>query len=340
MVGEGVGVLKEFGAERSEAGGQPGLGADGDLRAASGDGAVDAIGCVARGYGNAWSSGGEVEPAALGVRVAPEVGVGLPAGAHQARADGGDANAFVAKLGVQPFREADHGELGGGVGKHVGNGDLAADAGDVDDGGAAAAGRIALQGLLAAHMGQRCPGDIERGEEVHPHGVFEDLQRLGFERADVDDAGVVDEDVDAAEAGDGLCDQALALLRPGQIGSDEVKVPGAEMGKAGEEVRLGLLQFFEVAGGEHQADGVLGEASRDGQAQASGASGDNDDGADAAAVRCSGPVPAGAQGADDQHGSSGGGDGGGHGGDCGAGDRDGGGGGEGGEAEAAHMWII
>ena len=80
------------------------------------------------GDGDAGGGGGEDEPAALGFDVADELGVVFAAGAHEAGADGGDADAFVAQLGVQAFGEADEGELGGGVGQHVRHGDLAADA--------------------------------------------------------------------------------------------------------------------------------------------------------------------------------------------------------------------
>jgi hypothetical protein len=40
----------------------------------------------------------------------------------------------VAEFGVESFGEADEGELAGDVGEHVGHGELAADAADVDDG--------------------------------------------------------------------------------------------------------------------------------------------------------------------------------------------------------------
>ena len=86
----------------------------------------------------------------LGFDVADELGVVFAAGAHEAGADGGDADAFVAELGVEAFGEADEGELGGGVGEHVGDGDLAADGGDVDDGGAARSSREAVAACAGA----------------------------------------------------------------------------------------------------------------------------------------------------------------------------------------------
>ena len=124
------------GARPLEACGEPGLRGDGDLGAAVEDGVVDAVGGVLGGGGEDGGGGGEGEPAVLGGLVADEAGLDVGAGAHEAGADGGDADAFVAEFGVEAFGEADEGELAGDVGQQVGHGDLAADGGDVDDGGA------------------------------------------------------------------------------------------------------------------------------------------------------------------------------------------------------------
>ncbi len=163
--------------------------------------------------------------------------MGFSSGSHEAGADGGDADSFVAELGVEAFGEADEGELGGGVGEHVGDGDLASDAGDVDDGGAAAAG----ERCLLAHVGEGGPGGVEGGEEVDLHGALEDFEGLGFDGADVDGGGVVDEDVDAAVAGEGFGDEALAFGGVGEVGGYEVEVFRVEVRVAGEEGGLGLL---------------------------------------------------------------------------------------------------
>jgi len=205
----------------------------------------DAVGCVLGRDGDAGGVGGEVEPAAFELYVTGEVGVVFSSGAHEAGADGGDADAFVAELGVEAFGEADEGELGGGVGKHVGDGDLAADARDVDDGGAA----VAREWGLRAQVREGGPGGVEGGEKVDLHGALEDVEGLGFDGADVDDAGVVDEDVDAAEAGDGFGDEALRFFGLGEVGGDQVEVFWAEVGKLGEEGGLGLLELGEIAGG-------------------------------------------------------------------------------------------
>jgi hypothetical protein len=44
---------------------------------------------------------------------------------------------------------------------------------------------------------------------------------LVFDGADLDDAGVVDEDVDATEVGDGVFDEIGGLGGVGEVGGDE-----------------------------------------------------------------------------------------------------------------------
>jgi len=127
----------------------------------------------------------------------------------------------------------------------VGDGHLAADGGDVDDGGAAGSG----ERDLLAEVREGGPGGVEGGEEIDLHGALEDVEGLGFDGAYVDDAGVVDEDVDAAEAGDGFVDEALRFFGLGEVGGDEVKVFGTEVGVLGEEGFLGLLELGHVARG-------------------------------------------------------------------------------------------
>ena len=195
------------------------------------------------------------------------------AGAHEAGADGGDADAFVAELGVEAFGEADEGELAGGVGQHVGHGEFAADGGDVDDGGAIAAG---LSGSFE-HVREGGVGGVEGGEEVGGHGAAVGGEGLVFDGADLDDAGVVDEDVDAAEVLDGVIDEAGGLGGVGEVGGDEEDVVGGEDGSAFEEQMTGAGELFDVAGGEDEFGSGAAEALGDGEAEAARASGDDDD---------------------------------------------------------------
>src|SRR5260370_225973 len=90
-------------------------------------------------------------------------GVGFGAGGHEAGGEGGDAEGFVTEFGVETFGEADEGEFAGDVGEHVGHGELAADAGDVDDGG------VAVDGVAAEQVGERGVSGVEGGEEVGGH---------------------------------------------------------------------------------------------------------------------------------------------------------------------------
>ena len=173
--------------------------------------------------------GGEVEPALLFFGLAGEVGVGFAAGAHEAGADGGDADAFVAEFGVEAFGEADEGEFAGDVGEHVGHGEFAADAGDVDDGG------VAVAGFAVEQVRERGVGGVEGGEEVGGHGAAVGGEGLVFDGADFDDAGVVDEDVDAAEVADGVVDEHGGLGGVGEVGGDEEDVVGGLDGFAIEE---------------------------------------------------------------------------------------------------------
>ena len=235
-------------------------------------GGVDFVRGVFGGCSYAGGSSGEVEPAAFELDVSDELGVGFAAGAHEAGADGGDADSFVAEFGVEAFGEADESELGSRVRQHVRDGQLAANGGDVHYAGAAAAG----ERLLGAEVWERGPGGVEGGEEVDLHGALEGGGGLGFDGADFDDAGVVDEDVDTAEAGDGFGDEAAALGGLGEVGGDEVEVFGAEVWVVVDEGGLRLLQLGAIARGEDELYGLLGETGGDGEAKAAGASGDED----------------------------------------------------------------
>ena len=102
---------------------------------------------------------------------------------------------------METFREADEGEFAGDVGEHVRHGELAADTGDVDDGG------VAVDAVAGEQVWERGVGRVEGGEEVGGHGAAIGGDGLVFDGADLDDAGVVDENVDAAEVADGVIDE-------------------------------------------------------------------------------------------------------------------------------------
>ena len=244
---------------------------DGDLGAAGGYGVVDLVGGVGDGGCEDRGSGGEFEPALFFDGAAGVAGVDFAAGAHEAGADGGDADAFVAEFGVEAFGEADEGELAGDIGEHVRHGELAADAGDVDDGG------VAVDGVAVEQVGERGVGGVEGGEEVGGHGAAVGGDGLVFDGADLDDAGVVDEDVDAAEVADGVVDEHGGLGGVGEVGWEEEDVVGGLDGVAREEGVAGVGEFFDVAGDEDELCSGAAVAVGEGEAEAAGASGDEHD---------------------------------------------------------------
>ena len=270
LVGERGEVLGGGGCDASESCGEPGLRGDGDLGAACGDGVVDAVGGVADGGGYDGRGGGEVEPARFLLLIADEGGMDVRAGTHEAGADGGDADAFVAELGVEALREADEGELAGDVGQKVRDGDLAADGGDVDDRGGAFI-------RDAEHVRKGGSSGVEGGEEVGCHGAAIGGERLVFDGTDLDDSGVVDEDVDAAEVGDGVIDKVFGLRGVCEVGGDEKDRFGGSDGVAIEQGVASADELIDVAGREDEAAAGATEALGERETEAAGASGDEDD---------------------------------------------------------------
>ncbi len=110
-------------------------------------------------------------------------------GAEGAGLDDGDVDAERGEFGGEGFGEAFDGELGGVVEAPAGAADEAADGGEIEDVAAA----------LFAEVRQEGAGDVDEAEDVGVEDrhelVFGDL----FEGSGDAVAGVVDEDVDAAE---------------------------------------------------------------------------------------------------------------------------------------------
>jgi hypothetical protein len=90
---------------------------------------------------------------------------------------------------------------------------------------------------------------------VDLHGAVEGVEVLALCGADLDDAGVVDEDVDAAEVVEDFVDEAVALVGVGEVGVDQVEVRVLV-----EEGLLGGGELEAVARGEYEAHGAAGEA--------------------------------------------------------------------------------
>ncbi len=105
--------------------------------------------------------------------------------------DGGEADVFSEGpgFGTQGFGEAEDGPLGGAVGGQAGDAHQAGGGGDVDD-----AAEVA-----AVHLREDGVGDAEHCVEIDVHGAMPGGDLLIGEVSGGHEAGVVDEDVDAAE---------------------------------------------------------------------------------------------------------------------------------------------
>ena len=214
FVGERGEKLRGGGSGAGDTSGKPRLRRNGDLRTSGRYGRIDAVGGVAhRGRDNG-CGGGEGEPARFLMLIAYKADVDVRAGAHEAGADGSDADAFMAKLSVKALRETDEGEFAGDVGQKMRHGNFASDGCDVDDGGGALV-------RDAQHVRQRGLGSVERAEEIGGHGTPVGGEGLVFHRADFNDAGVVDEDIDATEVCDGVIDEVFGLFGVAEVGGDE-----------------------------------------------------------------------------------------------------------------------
>ena len=213
-----------------------------------------------------------VKPALLFVALAGEGSMLLAAGAHQARADGGDANAFEAQLGVQAFGEASERKFRGDVREQVRHGNLAADGGDVDD-GAMAADSVDRR---AEQIRNRGVDGVQRGEKVGLHGAVIGVDGLVAEGADLDDSGVVDKDVEPAEVADGLVDEERRLRGIGEVAGDKKDVVRVGDVAGFEKLAACFEEFFAIARGEDKAHTGAAEAVGERESQAAGTAGNDD----------------------------------------------------------------
>lgn len=139
--------------------------------------------------------------------------------------------------------------FGGGVESEPGEGDFAGDGADVDDHAVAA----------FAHAGDGELGEVEGGEEVELEHVADGFV-VGLPGGLIEaDAGVVDEDIDAAVVGEGGFDEVAAKIRVGEVAGDGEVAGLSGMGLGG-----------DGAGGESEAGAALGEFGGEGLADAAG----------------------------------------------------------------------
>jgi hypothetical protein len=93
-----------------------------------------------------------------------------------------------------------------------------------------------------------------------------------MQRADLDDPGIVDQNVDAAELTAGFINQIAHLWRVRDITGD-----GNRGGAALHQIRLGASQFGRIASTEHNATSFTRKRSRQGQSEAARAARDEYD---------------------------------------------------------------
>jgi hypothetical protein len=118
---------------------------------------------------------------------------------------------------------------------------------------------------------------VEGGEEVGGHGSAIGGDGLVFYGTNFDDAGVVDEDVDATEVDDGLVDDHGGLGGVGEVGGEKKDVVGGLEGFAIEEGLAGGDELVGIAGGEDESGSGAGVTLGQSEAEAAGAAGDKDD---------------------------------------------------------------
>ena len=105
----------------------------------------------------------------------------LRAGPHHARRDGCDENILTSQFRPQCIGQTDQRKLAGSIGSHVRDSDFSTDRGDVDDATSAA----------RSHFRDDLHDQLERRPKMHAHAALEILALHVFERADFDDAGIV-----------------------------------------------------------------------------------------------------------------------------------------------------
>src|ERR1043166_2263290 len=101
------------------------------------------------------------------------------------------------------------------------------------------------------------------------HRLLKISVRQMVEGTDGDDAGVVDEHVDAAEGVDAFVDGALSLRRRRQVGRH-----GYSRDAAALEISFCPGELLLVAGGNHHARTQAAELAREQQPQAAGTASD------------------------------------------------------------------
>ena len=180
-------------------------------------------------------------------------------GLGEARHHDRDLDAGAAQLGADGFGEADHAVLGGAVGRQARGGGAAGQRGDVDD----------VAGAARAHAPHRLLRAVDDGVQVDLELAGDARLVLLVERRDHHDPGVVDEDVERAEALLDLVEEGGEAAPVGHVEGEADRAVG-ELGGGG----LGG-GGVEIADGDH--DPLAGERAGERLTDAAGAARDDGD---------------------------------------------------------------
>lgn len=161
---------------------------------------------------------------------------------------------------MEAFGEAGQGEFGGDIRKEMRHAKLSPDGGDIDD-------RRALPVLAksAQHVGNDGLNCLESTEKVDVHRALKSFECLIFKGPDLDDGGVVDQDIDPAKAMVRRIHKRLHLDRAGEVGGHKQNIVRGGYGSALDQERACLLKFGGVARGENQLRAGTGKALRHGK---------------------------------------------------------------------------
>ena len=142
---------------------------------------------------------------------------------------------------MQCLREGLHGELGRAVDAEAGTGAVSADGGDVED----------AAGAPGTHVGQHSAGHGEQAEHVGSVDRLDLLRRRLLDRSDQTEAGIVEQDVDGAEAlhGAGRGRMSLRFVGDVELYGQQARVVAQRLGHGGRIAR----------GGDHVVAPLQGE---------------------------------------------------------------------------------
>ena len=159
---------------------------------------------------------------------------------------GGDDDLITRELGAKAITEPGQRELARRVRHQVGYGNPAADGRDIDDPPAS----------LMSHVRQHREHQEERTPEVGLHRIVVVRQLHVVQRTDLDDSGVVDQDVDAAVVLDRLRDGAFDILALANIRWHDQHLGGR---LPVVDIVRGPPEFVLVASDERDARAFSGE---------------------------------------------------------------------------------